>query len=246
MTFLHRRPREVYRVYSEEEYLDGAGSELSSIGDESSLGESPPAAWPLAEPPLGGPSFGELPLPVETVGRGVRGERRLRRMAGVAMLAGVVGAVGGVVILNLARAHGTGTRGSLVASTRSSRAVRSPAVDDARPQVTSSRPVLAHPVETAGSPVSQNRRGLGALVHDRFTRSTHRPVRRRTDVAVTADDARPAAGEVSRRSASPTASAAASPVLAPAPAQVSTSAAGVTSPPARPAPEKRPEFGFEH
>ena len=32
MTLLRRRPREVYRVYSEDEYLDGAGSELRDRG----------------------------------------------------------------------------------------------------------------------------------------------------------------------------------------------------------------------
>ena len=41
MTLLRRRPREVYRVYSEEEYLGGAGTQLGGI-----------AEWPAAEPEL--------------------------------------------------------------------------------------------------------------------------------------------------------------------------------------------------
>jgi hypothetical protein len=39
MTLLRRAPREVYRVYSEEEYLDGAGSELGAGLERASAGE---------------------------------------------------------------------------------------------------------------------------------------------------------------------------------------------------------------
>ncbi|HEY5343568.1 MAG TPA: hypothetical protein VIJ66_07900, partial [Solirubrobacteraceae bacterium] len=40
MRRLRRRPREVYRVYSEEEYLDGAGSELiGEIGEAAGHGD---------------------------------------------------------------------------------------------------------------------------------------------------------------------------------------------------------------
>jgi hypothetical protein len=109
MTLLRRRPREVYRVYSEDEYLNGAGLEVGA-GMEVAAGDG----WPA---PVG---------PARKGG----GERRLRRAAGVAMLAGAVGTVGGVVVMTGSRAHsGAGRRpGNLVASMRSPRVVRSPAV----------------------------------------------------------------------------------------------------------------------
>jgi hypothetical protein len=109
MTLLRRRPREVYRVYTEDEYLNGAGLE---VGAELEVAAGD--GWPA---PVG---------PARKCG----GERRLRRAAGVAMLAGAVGTVGGVVVMTGSRAHsGAGRRpGSLVASMRSSRVVRSPAV----------------------------------------------------------------------------------------------------------------------
>jgi hypothetical protein len=105
MTRLRRRPREVYRVYTEDEYLGGAGLEVATVG------EWPPAAEPA---------------------RKGAGERRLRRAAGMAMLAGTVGAVGGLVVMTGSWAHrGAGRRpGSLVAATRSPRGARSPAVVD--------------------------------------------------------------------------------------------------------------------
>jgi hypothetical protein len=155
MTLLRRRPREVYRVYSEEEYLGGAGTQLGGVAEwhaaEPELAElgsveewpvrvaelGSGGEWPLGEPE---PAIGEeWPLeesslsyeepagqhPEWVPGRGE--EHRLRRMAGVAMLAGVLGAVGGLVCLNLARTHGGGApgRGSLVAATRPSRVASS-------------------------------------------------------------------------------------------------------------------------
>ncbi len=54
MTLLRPRSREVYRVYSEEEYLDGAGSELTGAGD-----------WPAAVEPAVGLVAEELPVAVE-------------------------------------------------------------------------------------------------------------------------------------------------------------------------------------
>jgi len=241
MTLLRRRPREVYRVYSEEEYLNGAGSDIATAGGEWSLGESP-----LGEIPLGEPPFGEFPLPVETVGHRAGGEhrphrmveeRRLRRMAGVAMLAAAMGTVGGVVVLNVARAHGgAGAQGSLLAATHSSRVARSPAVNDAQPQMRSSRPAVVHSVKTTPrSRVVHVRRSLsGPVLHRPNHLLTHHlPVPRRTDVAVVADyGLRPSSGEVSAPAA-------------PAPAastQVSTTTASVSAALAR---EKRPEFGFE-
>ena len=105
---LRRRPREVYRVYSEEEYLNGAGSGLAGIG------EWPVTEWPLVEAPHDEPPVGEAPLSVEPARQGAGGEHRLHRITGVAMLAGAMGTVGGVVFLNVARAHGgAGARGKL-------------------------------------------------------------------------------------------------------------------------------------
>jgi hypothetical protein len=117
MTRLRRRPREVYRVYTEDEYLGGAGLEVATVG------EWPPAAEPA---------------------RKGAGERRLRRAAGMAMLAGTVGAVGGLVVMTGSWAHrGAGRRpGSLVAATRSPRGARSPAVADS--SAAPSWPVGAH------------------------------------------------------------------------------------------------------
>jgi len=228
MMLLRRRPREVYRVYSEEEYLNGAGSELASIG------EWPVTEWPLGEAPLGEPPVGEAPLSVETARQGAGGEHRLHRIIGVAMLAAAMGTVGGVVFLNVARAHGSaGTRGSLLAATHSSRVARSPAVNDAQPQVGSSRPTVVHSVKTTPrSRVVHVRRSLGESVPRRSNRlrTRHIPVRRRTDVAVVADyGLRSSSGEVSA-------------VPASASTQVSTTTASVS---ARPAREKRGEFGFE-
>jgi hypothetical protein len=224
MMLLRRRPREVYRVYSEEEYLNGAGLDIASID------EWPVAEWPLGEPPLGEPSVGESPLSVETMRHRAGGERRLRqavqerqlhRMAGVAMLAAAVGTVGGVVFLNVAQAHsGAGARGSLLAATHSSRVARSPAINDAQPQVGSSRPAAVHSGKTTPrSRVVHVRRSLGGPIPRRSNHLLiHRLVRPHADVAVVADYRPRPSGEVS------------------------TTTASVSAPPVR---EKRAEFGFE-
>jgi hypothetical protein len=139
MSILRRRPREVYRVYTEDEYLDGAGSEPATVE------QSPVAAEP---------------------GRKLMGESRLRRAAGMAMLAGAVGAVGGVVVANSSRAHrGAGRRpGSLVAATRSSRVLRSPAPTGSR--AVSSSPAVAHPSKiTRPHVASSGRRRRGSNSH---------------------------------------------------------------------------------
>jgi hypothetical protein len=132
-------------VYSEDEYLGGAGLELTDAGDWPAVepavglaeGEFPlavePGLEPAAEPPLAQePAVDLAPgdVPVDEhvfdgfVNSGTRAVR-LRRIAGVAMLAGAVGTVGGVVGMNMSRArHGAGRGpGSLVA--RSSRIVSS-------------------------------------------------------------------------------------------------------------------------
>jgi hypothetical protein len=118
MMLLRRRPREVYRVYSEDEYLDGAGAEVGAGLEVAAVGTWPPAAEPA---------------------RKAAGERRLRRVAGVAMLAGALGAVGGLVVMTSSWTNrGAGRRpGSLVAAVRSPAVVGSSAV--------STRPTLAGP-----------------------------------------------------------------------------------------------------
>ena len=124
---LRRRPREVYRVYSEDEYLNGAGldgahRELAAPAAARGL----TAAYAEDESRWTAPRSSWRP----STGSQARGERRLRRVAGVAMLAGAVGTVGGVVVLN--SASGTHGRrrgpGSWSAAARS-RVARSPVVD---------------------------------------------------------------------------------------------------------------------
>lgn len=214
MTLLRRRPREIYRVYSEEEYLNGAGSELGGV----------------AELPIVDSSLSTAPS-----GHGAE-DHRLRRVTSVAMLAGAVFTVGVVVFLNVAGRHrgGVPRRGSLVAATRSSRAVRSPAADDAQPQVISSRAALVRSAETARPRVLQlGRRSLRRPVSRRSSNFHIDPLpRRRGDVAVVADHA-------PRRSSG---AASAAPVATPAPAPAS---ATTTSSAAPSAPENRSEFGFE-
>ena len=94
-------------MYTEEEYLNGAGFEPATL-DESQV---------VAEP-----------------GRTLAGERRLRRAAGVAMLAGAIATVGAVVAANISRAHRGAARkpGSLVAATRSSPPLPSPVQANSR------------------------------------------------------------------------------------------------------------------
>jgi hypothetical protein len=99
-----RRPREVYRVYTEDEYMNGAELGTAAAG----VGQSPPVVEPASK---------------------CAGERRLRRVAGMAMLAGAVGAVSGLVVMNDSRVHQGARRrqGSLVTAKRSPRDAISPA-----------------------------------------------------------------------------------------------------------------------
>ena len=96
MTFVRRHPREVYRVYTEEEYLRGAELEPAT-GCE----------WPTA---------------VASAGRS-SGSLRLRRMAAVTMLVGATGTAGGAIVHNssLFTSHrrAGGGSGHLLAATRS-------------------------------------------------------------------------------------------------------------------------------
>ena len=220
MTLLRRAPREIYRVYSEEEYLDGAGTEL--IGG---LGE--------------GPIDGSLLLPEPECRDGAR--RRLHRAAGIALLAAAVGAVICVIALNLARAHGgDGARGSLVAVTRGASLTRAATLTDAQPEATSSRPAPVRTAETSKRPrvLPLGRGSAGPASRRPAHVPIAPPVRRHVDVAMAADRvSRPALED----------EAAAAPVSTPAstaPTSASSAPAG-SAPAGPPAEEKRPEFGFE-
>jgi hypothetical protein len=92
-----RAPREVYRVYDEDEFLDGAGDEEFFEPVEPVKPVKPVEPVKLGEPAA---SAGT-------------GERRLRRLAGAAMLVGAVGTVGGAIAINISRpARGAARRTS--------------------------------------------------------------------------------------------------------------------------------------
>jgi hypothetical protein len=253
MTLLRRRPREVYRVYSEEEYLNGAGSDIASVGGERPLGEFPLGEIPLSEPP-----FGELPLPVEIVGhrageehrpRGGVQERRLHRMAGVAMLAAAVGTVGGVVFLNVARAHSDaeGPEGSLIASTHSPRVVRPPLVAGARPSFSESAVVRsAKRTRLLPAPVA---RGSGSASHLFSTHSpnhllTHIPTHPRAWDVVVADYV-PRPSQLQAVAVDAPAQQSATSATGESTAADAAADAAVVRPAQSSAAERRSEFGFE-
>jgi hypothetical protein len=93
MTLLRRRPRAVYRVYSEDEYLAGADP-FVDWDAAAELDRDVPTAEPTAhrQKPNMRP-------------RGHSRERRLHRLAGAAALTGAVGAVGGVIAVAGLRSH---------------------------------------------------------------------------------------------------------------------------------------------
>jgi len=84
MMLLRSRPRVVYRLYGEDEFLDSPAVAFSD--------RPAPALHDRAEP---------VTALAGRVGRADGGERLLRRIAGVAMLAGTVGVAGGVLVANL-------------------------------------------------------------------------------------------------------------------------------------------------
>jgi hypothetical protein len=184
---MRRRPREVYRVYSEDEYLNaeeylnlnGIGSELASAGGR--------------------------PAAVEPARRG-SGERRLRRVAGVTMLAGAVGAVGGVVVMNGPWAQRSAARGPghLVAATRSP--IVPPVI--VAPREARSRPVVARRVMTTRSPVRSRPRRAGSDSHALQHPLAHLSARPRESAAIVVDYVpRPSADAPSATGASATVSA---------------------------------------
>jgi hypothetical protein len=160
MTLLRRAPRAVYRVYSEEDYLNGAGAELASIDQ-----------WPAALEPA----------------RQGFGERRLRRVAGVTMLAGAVGLVGGAVVLNDPWAHRGAGRGpeKLVAAMHSRVVMRSPAVAAVREAP--SRPVMVRRAKPTRSLVRSRRRRAGSDSRALDHALTHLSARPRGSGAIVVD-----------------------------------------------------------
>jgi hypothetical protein len=175
-------------VYSEDEYLGGAGLELTDAGDWPAVepavglaegefpvavepGLEPAAESPLAQEPAVDLAPGDVPVEEHVydgfVNSGTRAVR-LRRIAGVAMLAGAVGTVGGVVAVNISRArHGGGRRpGSLVA--QSSRDVSSPELAGSRsaPSSTPSAPAVVPRAKAPSSSVAHaGRRDREARSH---------------------------------------------------------------------------------
>jgi hypothetical protein len=98
MTVLRRAPREVYRVYGEQEFLDGVDH---------------------AEAPLRRSQAGYCRRATRPPAGSWTGERRLRRVTGAALLLGAVGAVGALSAFSGApstKGRGRGLGGSLRAS----------------------------------------------------------------------------------------------------------------------------------
>ena len=223
VTLLRRSPREVYRVYTEEEYLNGAGLEPAVALTE---------GWPVAPARIAAHA------------------RRLHRVVGMALLAGAVGTVGGVVAANNPWAQrGVGRRpGSLVAEARSPRVVRSRITRSSVP----ARPVVTHRTEAARSHIARAV-GSDPHPPNRQPSGTRLPGHPHGGVAIVVDYAPGApAGGVSASSASADGSVAAPPVgastttaspadEAPAPAASASAATERTGAGA----ESKAEFGFE-
>jgi hypothetical protein len=242
MTLLRRRPREVYRVFTEEEYLNGAELEFGTGS--------------------------ERPATVEPVRRS-SDTPRLRRVAGVTMLVGAIGAVGGVVALNSAWAHRSTERrtGHLVASMRSRVAdssapvVTTSSMPGSRPAVVSSLDQTRARVSVAGRRVAGHRgsrhRPLAPHSPGRSpTRApdlTHAPSNPGAGVATVVDDSpesRPrtiAAADTSTQKGSTTNVGATAPTGDSTTAGSSNVATARPSPAPAPTPERHAaEFGFEH
>jgi hypothetical protein len=236
-----RRSREVYRVYTEDEYLSDAGSALALVD-----------AWPaLAEP-----------------ARRDAGGRRSHRVAGVAMLTGTVGMVGVAVIVSGSwhpgAARGPGTMIAAARLWARSGVVRSPAITAS--YAAPSGPVVTGLASATRARVSQagwrgqawrggqarRRGGLGLSPPRRSLAQlpAHRSIQPRRGVAIV--------GDYSPAPASRTVTAAGAPAGAGTTTATTTvastvpSGASTTGPPAqataagaRPAPGIRAEFGFE-
>jgi hypothetical protein len=238
MTLLRRSPREIYRVYSEQEYLCGAGAGLAF--DVERLAEESPRA--AAREHRGG------------------AEHRLRRVVAVAMLAATVGTFGGLVCLNLTRAdrgNRAGQRGWLAARSPTRVQGSSPvsADENARPQVESSWPAIVGQIATSRTHVAPLRR---SRERERAAGRSHRllarpPLPRHAGVAVLADypSRRFSPGEATAASGSgadqaPTSAPVSTPPVAAAPTpQGPASSPAVATAPVPPASHKRAEFGFE-
>jgi hypothetical protein len=111
MTLLRRRPRVVYRVYAEDEFVgardeffDVAEGGLPSEGDRSQIGQLADGESEGAPVDVAGPVESFRPAASEVT------EWRLRRLVGAAMLAGAVGAVGIAAANGLRAARSAGDR----------------------------------------------------------------------------------------------------------------------------------------
>jgi hypothetical protein len=172
MTLLRRRPREVYRVYSEEEYLGGAGTPLGGT-----------AQWHAG-------SGEEHRL------------RRVAGVAMLAGVLGAVGGLVCLNLARTHGGGAPGRGSLVAATRTSRVAGSASAADDVRPLVESSRPAVVRPVETARSRVSSrsdaSRKGGPALrSSDRLP--VHHPPHRHAGVVVLAGYAhrRHSSGEAS-------------------------------------------------
>jgi hypothetical protein len=128
MMLLRRRTREVYRIYTEDEFLDGAGLEFLAGDESSEIPVGVPAGFdhrtelcgPAQGEGEGGP--GDVADPAGYPGtRPGAGGRRLRRLTGAAMLAWAVGVVGALVVSigpwsARSEGHRRAARGSLPAA----------------------------------------------------------------------------------------------------------------------------------
>lgn len=163
---LHRAPREVYRVYDEDEFLDGAG-------DEEFFALVEPVAPIAPIEPL------KLAEPAASAGTG---ERRLRRLAGAAMLVGAVGTVGGAIAINISRpARGVARRTSpsspvvtrsYVATTTHASATVHPSA--AGHHVSSAQAPPSHPVAHASSHGGRRRGGRKDVAWRGYARGARR------------------------------------------------------------------------
>jgi hypothetical protein len=177
MTLLRRRPRELYRVYGEDEFL--------TIDDWLDEAEDSELNFDLGSPDLGDPDAVVKSLPIDRE-RAVRGPARrprpdrrsrrgLRRLAGVAVPAAVAMIVSAVLAHDLRSGATSNGRSGL--GLRSSRA----AADSAPPNSTPvSQPESRHQDRRAVRLVSRARRASRAPHLSRASRDTAE--RRRTAV----------------------------------------------------------------
>jgi hypothetical protein len=269
MTFLRRHSREVYRVYTEDEYLSGAGSEFTTadeqpveLGGQQGLVAAVPTLEPAEEWPVAGGFALESELEPEPwhepidehvhggfIHTGTR-DMRLRRIAGLAMLTGAVGTVGGLVAANISHRGAGKQPGSLVVA-RSSRVVSSPqlagsAVAPAGSAVTPQSAAPRSHVARAG----RRRGGSGSHLSDKSPTNlragrrggsdSSTPNTRRKGVA-----AQPSVGVGVKHGGVARIVLGYSPGVSVQESTVASSSAGISRPPMARAAVEHAEFGFE-